>query len=46
MNDEMMNVLMLYMIMNVSYNDQVTVVDIPGFQKTIERVGWTYYSPW
>ena len=29
------------MIMNVSYNGHLTVVDIPGFQKTIEwRVGW------
>jgi len=38
---------MLYMIMNVTYNDHLTVVDIPGFQMTIEgRVGWTYYSPW
>ena len=36
---------MLYIIMNVTYNDHLTVVDIPGFQKTMneELVGLTIH---
>jgi hypothetical protein len=37
MNDEMMNVLMLYIIMNVTYNDHLTVVDIPGFKRQLNE---------
>ena len=45
MNDEMMNVLMLYIIMNVTYNDHLTVVDIPGFKRQLneEFVGLTIH---
>ena len=37
MIDEMMYVLMLYIIMNVTYNDHLTVVDIPGFKRQLNE---------